>query len=240
MSDGAVIAFFTSIGGWVGFLFSLLIFSSLLGDHRLARLAQYVLVGLSMGYLGVLAVQYGLRPFFERSLVVDTGTPWRALTWLLALMLLLAGGELILSRGRGDAPGNAFVRWLGLIPVGLMVGVGVTVALIGIVQVTLSQQAWLIITHNTSASGSTSNFDWLLSLLLSAGVLFQLTVHPERHLSWQFAPLRQLMQVWMWVGQRALWFAAGLLFVRIFAARYMLLIALLEQWRNQILTSGLW
>lgn len=239
MSDGSLIALFTTVGGWAGFLFSLLIFSSLLGEHRLARLAQYVLVGLSMGYLGVLAIQYGLRPFFERSLVIDAGTPWRSVTWFLALLLLVAGSERILSRGR-EATGSALLRGLGVLPVGLLVGVGVAVALIGLVQVTLGPQAWVLISRQSGAALTGSKGTWLLSLILSAGVLFQLTIHPQRHLAWQFAPLRQLMQIWMWIGQRALWFAAGLLFARIFAARYMVLIALLEQWRNQILASSLW
>lgn len=239
MSDSSLIALFTTVGGWAGFLFSLLIFSSLLGEHRLARLAQYVLVGLSMGYLGVLAIQYGIRPFFERSLVMDTGTPWRVVTWILALLLLVAGSERILSRGR-EATNSALLRGLGVLPVGLLVGVGVAVALIGLVQVTLGPQAWVLISRQSAAALASSKSTWLLSLILSAGVLFQLTIHPERHLAWQFAPLRQLMQIWMWIGQRALWFAAGLLFARIFAARYMVLIALLEQWRNQIAASGWW
>ena len=245
MNDGALVTFFTNFGGWAGLIFSVLIFSNLLGDHRLARLAQYVLVGLSMGYLAVLAIQFGIRPLlatvsnFEAVVNFATVSPGRWLTLLLALLLFVAGCERMFRRGRSESS-NTPLRWLGLIPLSLLVGVGVAALLIGVVRATIVPQATLLTSGLDVAGQWVVRDSWtrLLMLILSAGVLFHLTIHPERHLSSQIAPLRQLMQVWMWLGQRALWLVAGIFFARIFAARYTLLITLVHGWWTQIQTSG--
>lgn len=236
-------AFFNSFGGWISLLFSVIIFSNLLGDHRLARLAQYLLVGLSMGYLGVLAVQFGLRPLLAQSFPLAVMTaPGHFITILLALVLFVAGCEQIFRRQRPDEGlPTSLLRGLGAIPLALMVGTGAAVLLLGAIQGTILPQIELLIQPNEVRSiGANDPFSWLLFLILSAGVLFHLTVHPQRHLQGQIAPLRQLMQLWMWVGERALWFAAGLFFARIFAARYSLLIGVVAQWQQQITSSGLW
>ncbi|MEZ4675610.1 MAG: hypothetical protein R2932_15370 [Caldilineaceae bacterium] len=47
---------------WVSFFFSLMIGSLLLRDNFFAKLAQYIFVGVSVGYLAALAVQHVLRP----------------------------------------------------------------------------------------------------------------------------------------------------------------------------------
>lgn len=76
-------------GLWVGLIFSLLVFSAILGDHLLARLAQYVLVGAVLGH----AVA-----------VVWQSVAWHGIGWRIACgpggqsMALSAGGA-----GRGHA-----------------------------------------------------------------------------------------------------------------------------------------
>lgn len=234
-----MVTFFTNIGGWVGLLFSVIVFSSLLGDHRLARLAQYVLVGLSMGYLAVLAIQFGVRPLVVSVQIGSVPDPGLWATLVLAALLFVAGTERMFRRGR-EAASSTLLRWLGMIPLGLMIGVGVGALLIGVLQGTLLPQATLLITgvQIDQAVLIENAQERLLMLIVSAGVLFHLSINPERHLNSQLAPLRQLMRAWMWIGQRALLLVAGMFFVRIFAARYMLLIGLVNNWWQQIQTSN--
>ncbi len=67
-----------ALGFWGSLVMTLIIFSGILGDHALARLGQHLLVGASIGYLGVLAIQHVLRPRLIAPLLDDpTGDPLR-------------------------------------------------------------------------------------------------------------------------------------------------------------------
>jgi hypothetical protein len=48
------------------------------------------------------------------------------------------------------------------------------------------------------------------------------------------------MRGWAWVGQRAVWLAAGILFARLAASRTSLLIAQLEFLRASFVSTELW
>ncbi|MCB0048710.1 MAG: hypothetical protein KDE24_04075, partial [Caldilinea sp.] len=64
-------------GLWVGLIFSLLVFSAILGDHLLARLAQYVLVGAVLGYAVAVVWQSVLGMELVGALRADpAGNPW--------------------------------------------------------------------------------------------------------------------------------------------------------------------
>ncbi len=65
----------------------------------------------------------------------------------------------------------------------------------------------------------------LLTLLLTTATLLYLYVDPARHLQQQPPAVRGLMTGWLWLGQRALWLAAGLIFARLAVSRLSLLIA---------------
>jgi hypothetical protein len=47
---------------WVGAILTLLVFSYLLGDSPLFRLAQAILVGVAIGYAGTVAIRAVLIP----------------------------------------------------------------------------------------------------------------------------------------------------------------------------------
>ncbi len=54
------------------------------------------------------------------------------------------------------------------------------------------------------------------------------------------APLRPVLSGWAWLGQRALWLAAGVIFARVFASRITLLIARLDTLFFSQQASDLW
>ncbi len=241
MIESVLPALFADAGLWISFVFSLLIFSALLGDHALTRLAQYVLVGVSLGYLGILAIQFGLRPFVSSLLASNSDVTWNLITAILALGLAFAGSEHIFTGKREDSPtqrlGSSFysalLRWLGEIPLGILLGVGITITLAGALQGTILPQFWLLATRDLDWQASLDLWiAGLFSFLITAGVLFHLLIQPQAHLDEQPWPIRQLMHSWMWLGQRALWLAAGVLFARLFASRLSVLIAQVEVWRG--------
>lgn len=113
------------IGLWVGFALTLMIFSYLLGDNFLYRIAVYALAGLAAGILVVVTFENLLLPFYRAALGAGDIRAWSVALFpaMLGLLLLLKGTR------RYSHIGN-----LGL---AYMVGVGAAVALLGAVSGTL-------------------------------------------------------------------------------------------------------
>lgn len=113
----------------IGFVLTLLIYSYLVGDNPLYRLAVHLLVGVSAAYAAVIAVRELVWPLAQR-LLADPTAPDN-LPWLVPLIFALL---LLLSLIRP-------VAWLSNSSVGALVGVGAAVALVGAITGTLIPQA---------------------------------------------------------------------------------------------------
>src|SRR5512135_854276 len=113
------------IAGVVAFLLTLMILSYLIGDNPLFRVAIYVFVGVSAGYVAVVAWWQVLWPDLVVPLV--TGSPMQRA--LLAVPLLLGG--LLLMKGWPP------LSRLGIPAMGFLVGTGTAVAVGGAVNGTL-------------------------------------------------------------------------------------------------------
>jgi hypothetical protein len=224
----------SDVGVWVGFLFSLILFSTIAGDHALARLAQHVLVGAALGYAALLTVREVLQPrLFQLWLSGAADGTWLWVPLLLGLFLLAAGADYVLAQGNttpGPLPGwRRGMRSLALLPIGLMLGVSIGVAIMGVVQGTVLPQAWRAISATPDPEQPLPNgLTQALTLLLTTATLLHLTVN--RQLPWARQPLivQRLFTGWVWIGKRALWIAAGVIFARLAAARLSLLISWLE------------
>ena len=121
------------IAGWVSLVLTVLVFSYLLGDNVLYRLAVHLLVGVAAGYLAIVAVEHVLIPWFDNTLFAVQGTQTdaeiRAVRVFGALPLLF--GALLLFK---FSPRLAPVGNLGL---AILIGVGTAVAIVGAVGGTL-------------------------------------------------------------------------------------------------------
>ncbi len=141
------------IGLWAGFVFTLMIFSYLLGDNFLYRLAIYVFTGLTAGYIAIITVESVLLPWLRGTLLAANGDIGaRALgmvPFLLGLMLLLKSSPRL---GR-----------FGNIAIGFIIAVGTAVALAGAIAGTLIPLA--------NATGSGVALDPLNGFLISIGVI---------------------------------------------------------------------
>jgi hypothetical protein len=236
---------------WIAFCFSLLIFSLLAGNHAPAKIGQYLLVGVSLGYLGVLLVQHVLRPRLFTPLWV---APWgQGRLWfvlLLGLLLWGAAAERLWLHNRPAQPGmnqpsvwRKVLRVAGTIPAALMVGITVAAVVLGLWQGALAPQF---------LAAAQSGFVWsasiteavvsVLVLLLTTATLLHWAAGMDKLIVQQPRWVQQLLTAWRGVGKRALWFAAGVIFARLLTAHLSLLIGrfqfLLLAFQKSILWQG--
>jgi hypothetical protein len=245
-----------NIGFVTGLLLSLALFSFILRDNWLVRVAQYLLVGVSLGYAAILAWQSVLlprllRPLLDQSifLVQASAVPTRApllLVWIplvLGLILWIAGIDHLRGWSSRDRHWpRIWLRSLAILPLGIMAGVGLGVSMAGAIQGTLAPQFL-----RAAAIGVPLDMPpgalllGLLTLLITGGALLYLQVG-DAEIQGHTIPafLRFFVRGWVWVGQRALWLAAGFLFAQLFTSRMTLLIARLEYFLFELRSSELW
>jgi hypothetical protein len=121
-----------------------------------------------------------------------------------------------------------------------MVAAALAIGAIGVIQGTLAPQL---------AQAARSGLSWgapltvllggALTLLITTGALLFFTVDPVQHLGGQPELVRRIMGGWLWIGQRAVWLAAGAIFARLFASRVSLLLAQFEYWATTFLATGI-
>jgi hypothetical protein len=127
------------IGLWVGFILTLMVFSYLLGDNFLYRLAIYVFVGLAAGFVTIVTVESVLLPWIRVTLL--SGDMNRRILGMIPLLL----GLLLLLKGA-----QRFNR-LGNLGLAFVVGIGTAIALVGAISGTLLPLA------NATADGVGAN-----------------------------------------------------------------------------------
>lgn len=243
--DNAISALFTPVtGALFGLLIALLLFSTVVGDHFLSRLAQHLFVGAVLGYAALLAVREVLLPRIATAWSGAADASWIWAPLVLGLLLWLAGLDHLLrlgSIGRSGLSGwRQLLRYLGLIPVMLMVGVGVTVALLGVIQGTLLPQIAVLVVSDIRVDAPPAVLaTGLLTLLLTTATLLHLTWAADAGSGRLPVWLRAPAAAWRWVGLRALWVAAGILFARLAVARLSLLIGWYEFVGQAIQQTGL-
>jgi hypothetical protein len=146
----------------VAVVLTLMVLSRIIGDNPLFRIAQYLFVGVSLGYAFVvvyhqvlrIAVIQSLQSLDDPLLVAGRMTPF-----LLGVLLL----PRILGRQR--------LSWLANIPLGLIFGVGAAVALSGALMGTLLMQ--VLDTTRIPLTGTPQ--DIVGAVLLAVGVLLVLS-----------------------------------------------------------------
>ena len=115
------------IAGWASLVLTLLIFSYLLGDNVLYRLAIHVLVGVTAGYIAVVAVESALIPWLNETLLAEQGQRSDAtMTALRAVgpLPFLFGVLLLFKFSARLAP-------VGNLGLAFIIGVGTAVAVVG-------------------------------------------------------------------------------------------------------------
>jgi hypothetical protein len=112
----------------VGLILTLFVYSFLVKDNPLYRLAIHILVGVSAAYAAVLITRQVIVPVFGQ--IRENPSSTEALLWLVPLLLALL---LVVRR-------LPSIGWLGNGTIALLVGIGAAVALIGAISGTLLPQ----------------------------------------------------------------------------------------------------
>lgn len=199
-------------GGIVAFLLTIMVFSYILGDNALFRIAAYVLVGAAAGYATVL-VLYNI--IWQRIVMPFLQSPGNSLATvvpgaLIGLWLLLKASPR-LSR-------------LGSPAVALLVGVAAATAIGGAVQGTLYPQANAAMNALTSVrtpgSGSAFAFGLVNGLIILVGTVttlayfnFSSTGRPG-----QPSPVQEFLDSTGQAGKAFIAIALGVIFAGVYAA----------------------
>lgn len=139
------------LGVWLGFVLTLMVFSYLLGDNLLYRLAVYAFVGLAAGFVTIVTIESVLLPWFSAAL--NTGSVGNL---LLGIVPLIFGAFLLLRMTKR-------FNQLGTLVLALIIGVGSAVALVGAISGTLIPLA--------NATSSAPGIDALNGFILVIGVI---------------------------------------------------------------------
>jgi len=137
------------ISAIIGLILTLMVFSYLIGDNVLFRIAVYIFIGVASGYAAAVVVQHVLIPKLFTPLL---GDPTQFVLTIVPLILSISLLAKLSPR----------ISWVGSFAMALLVGVGAATAVGGAVVGTLIPQV--------QASGDALNFR---SAGSSSGAIFQ-------------------------------------------------------------------
>lgn len=147
-----------TLGTAAGFIFTLLIFSYLLGDNLLYRLAVYVFIGLAAAYTTIVTIESVLLPLLNADTQQDL---------ILNIVILVVSLILTLLLVLRPIPGLNFLTG---IPLAFLVAVGVSVAVLGTISGTLFP---LTLDTGTSIAGDVINGGIMLIGVTTSLIYFQ-------------------------------------------------------------------
>jgi hypothetical protein len=196
------------ISALVGLLLTLMIFSYLIADNPLFRIAVYLFIGVSSGYAATVVVNYVLMPRLSSLQANDINQ------LILAILPLLFGVTLL-------AKLSPRISWIGNFAMAVLVGVGAAVAIGGALLGTLMPQLGAAI--NTfdvrSAGGSLQVASKLLQgVVMLGGTVFTLaSFHFSAGRAADGTPKRNpIIEGIAWVGRLFIAITFGVLFAGVY------------------------
>ena len=149
------------ISAFVGFILTLMIFSYLIGDNPLFRIAVYLFIGVSSGYAATVIVYYVLLPKFNQFQSLDVNQ------LILGVIPLILGATLL-------AKLSPRISWIGNFAMAMLVGVGAAAALGGALLGTLIPQAQASIDAFDLQSSTSPALKFLEAVVMLAGTVLTL------------------------------------------------------------------
>jgi len=202
------------VGGWVAFVLTLLVFSYLLGDNALYRLAIHLFIGAVVGYSVVIAWYSVFWPSLLKPLLTQpTEDP--------SLLVPLILGVLLLCKGRVS------LAWLGNVSMAFLFGVGAALAIGGALMGVLHPQIEAAISLNLARNSWMTALNNFILLVGTIGALFYFyfRARPERGLG-RFGV--GFIRGWAGLGRWFIMIAFGAVFANLAIARLTLLIERLQ------------
>ena len=206
----------------IGIALTVMVFSYILGDRLFFGIATHILIGVSAGFLALVAIQKIILPYLIMPLTYETGTDFFLVLVPLALSILLG---LMLFR-----------RWTqaGSIPLAFLGGALAALAIIGVTRGTLAPQILSTIgrfapeqlMHETEPQWSAI----LEALMILLGVIAVLFVFHHRGQSKAGDVVRPVFLEGIGsIGQIFIGITFGALFVGLFSSALIALISSLSE-----------
>jgi len=207
------------ISALVGFLLTLMVFSYLIGDNPLFRIAVYLFIGVSSGYAATVVMNYVLMPRLSSLQVNDINQ------LILAIIPLLFGATLL-------AKLSPRISWIGNFAMAVLVGVGAAVAIGGALLGTLMPQLGAAIAtfDIRSAGGGLQVASKLFQgVVMLGGTVFTLaSFHFSAGRAADGVPKRNpVIEGIAWVGRLFIAITLGVLFAGVYMSA---LTAMIERW----------
>lgn len=182
---------------WIAAMLTLMVYSYLVADNPLYRLAEHLFVGSSVGYAAVIILHTILRARLIEPLQEDPASNW---PYIVPLLL----GALLLAKARGT------IAWLGNSSVGFLFGVGAALAIGGALLGSFLPQiqaSWLSLSP-TTAGGVQAALDNLFLAVGTIGTLayFYFTMGVRK------GPGRAVVRFWAIVGKWVMLITFGAIF----------------------------
>jgi len=156
---------FEFLSAVAGLVLTLMIFSYLIGDSPLFRIAVYLFIGVASGYAATVVWHYVLMPKLFQPL--QTGDANQLLFALIPLILCISLLTKLSPR----------ISWIGNIAMAILVGVGAAAAVGGAVLGTLIPQVQAsmdALDFRSAASGPEALFKLIEGVVMLAGTVFTL------------------------------------------------------------------
>ena len=203
------------VGLLIGLILTLFIYSYVVGDNPLYRLAVHILVGVSAAYTAVVVIQQIIVPIAEQ--IRQNPTDRTSLMWGAPIFLALL---LLLKR----LPSLA---WLGNNTVAMLLGVGAATALLGAFTGTLWPQITAVPGFNVSP------LQGLLIAILTIMTLLSFQFSGQiKNGEWQLSSWQQGVTQ---IGRAVLMITFGALFAALLNTSLILLGSRLSYYLNQFL-----
>lgn len=199
------------ISGLVGLILTLMIFSYLIGDGPLFRIAVYIFIGVSSGYAAAVVLHQVLVPKLVDPLLA--GNPNELLLMIVPLVLCISLLAKLLPR----------IAWVGNFAMAVLVGVGAAAALGGAVLGTLLPQARAAIDafdFRSATTGAQALGGLFSATVMLAGTTVTLA---SFHFSASRAPdgtvkRNRILEVIGWAGRIFIAITLGILFAGVYMA----------------------
>ncbi len=208
-----------TVGMWVAVILTLFVFSYLLGDNVLFRLAEHIFVGVAVGYAVVLVFHNVLAAKLFIPAMDALGQGGQQAQLLKAAIPLALGLLLLVKPSKR-------LSWLGSISVAFLLGVGAAVAIGGAIGGTLLPQ--INATGDLMRNGpGLGLFNGLVVLAGTSGAL--LHFHFQAGREGRLAGLRnRLIQIWGGLGRWFIVVAFDTILTTTFMSRLSLLVGRIQ------------
>lgn len=197
------------LSAFIGLILTMMVFSYLIGDNPLFRVAVYIFIGVASGYAAAVVWNSVLTP----KLFVPLSDPNKLV--LLAVPLLLSISLLTKLSPR--------ISWMGNFAMAVLVGVGAATALGGALRGTLIPQAQAsmeALNFRSASSGSMAIFQVIEGFVMLAGTILTLAY-------FQFSAKRTvdgsvkrnaILEAMAWLGRIFISITFGVLFAGVYMA----------------------